>query len=78
MQRGQSAPAGQPPLSSIEKLLLREILGIIQPVSFVIRREVIRIPESWKFLFVESGILGSGITNSALGIAKESRVSLAI
>ena len=78
MQRGQSAPAREPPLSSREKLLLSEILAIIQPVSFVIRRELTRIPESWKCLSVESGILGFGIRNSALGIAQESRVSLAI
>ena len=30
--------------------------------------EVIRIPESRKFLLVESGILGSGIQNPAFGI----------
>ena len=69
MQRGQSALAREPPLSSREKLLLSEILAITQPVSFVIRREVIRIPESWKFLSVKSGILGFGIRNSARGIA---------
>ena len=43
--------------------------------------KVIRIPESRKFLLVESGILGSGIQNPAFGIqdpAKkgESRIRL--
>ena len=38
------------------------------PFLFFAPCKVIRIPESRKFLLVESGILGSGIQNPAFGI----------